>query len=59
MPFLMEIDDAVRLMVRGIERGDPETAFPWPLHAFVRATSTLPRGAYQGLMRLARRKAKG
>jgi short-subunit dehydrogenase len=47
MPFLMELDDAVEVMARGLERGDAEVVFPWQLGWLVRALASLPRGAYE------------
>ena len=49
MPFLMELDDAVDVMVRAIARGAPTVAFPLPLAAFVRAVGMLPRVVYEPL----------
>jgi short-subunit dehydrogenase len=49
MPFLMERDDAVEAMARGIARGDSAIAFPWALHAIVRAVGALPRVLYEPL----------
>jgi NADP-dependent 3-hydroxy acid dehydrogenase YdfG len=49
MPFLMDLDDAVALMARRIARGDATIAFPWPMHAMMRALGALPRAVYEPL----------
>lgn len=50
MPFLMELDDAVRAMARGIERGEARVSFPLPFAAAVRALGALPAPVYDALM---------
>src|SRR6266851_3932547 len=47
MPFLMELDDAVRVMARGIEKGKATIAYPLPLVAMVRSLGALPRAVYE------------
>lgn len=59
MPFLMELDDAVRAMARGIDRGEPRVAFPAPLAAAARVLSALPRPLYEALAGLGGRKRRG
>lgn len=49
MPFLMELDEAVALMARGIERGKPIIAYPLPMAAMVRSLGALPRSIYEPL----------
>jgi NADP-dependent 3-hydroxy acid dehydrogenase YdfG len=49
MPFLMELDDAVKLMARGIARKKPVIAYPLPMAAAVRGISALPRSVYESL----------
>jgi short-subunit dehydrogenase len=49
MPFLMELDDAVRVMARGIARGAKTIAYPLPMAAMTRAMAALPRGIYEPL----------
>jgi NADP-dependent 3-hydroxy acid dehydrogenase YdfG len=49
MPFLMELDDAVRVMARGIARGKATIAFPLPMAALVRWVAGLPRSIYEPL----------
>jgi short-subunit dehydrogenase len=49
MPFLMELDDAVRVMVRGIDRGDAVVAFPSAMSALARAVRAVPRAIYEPL----------
>jgi short-subunit dehydrogenase len=47
MPFLMELDDAVARIVRGIEGSRAIVAFPFPLAAMVHALRGLPRSLYE------------
>ena len=49
MPFLMELDDAVRVMARGIDRGEAKIVFPLPLSAALKVASALPDGLYTAL----------
>jgi short-subunit dehydrogenase len=46
MPFLMELDEAVEIMVKAIDRRKKSLAFPWQLATLVRLTRLLPRSAY-------------
>jgi NADP-dependent 3-hydroxy acid dehydrogenase YdfG len=47
MPFLMELDDAVKRMADGIARGEPTVSFPLPARALVRLLGALPRSLYE------------
>ena len=47
MPFLMELDDAVKRMADGIARGEPAISFPLPARALVRLISAIPRSVYE------------
>ncbi len=49
MPFLLEADEAVRIIARGIERRKATVAFPLPLIAAIRAAGALPRPLYEAL----------
>jgi len=49
MPFLMDLDDAVRVMARGIERGKATIAYPLPMVAVARSLGALPRSIYEPL----------
>ncbi|MCB1827876.1 MAG: SDR family NAD(P)-dependent oxidoreductase [Coxiellaceae bacterium] len=42
MPCLMSLDDAVKRIVKGIQKKKLLVAFPWPLHALVWLLSVLP-----------------
>ena len=44
MPFLMELDDAIQVMARGIGRGAKTISYPLPLVAMVKTLHALPRG---------------
>jgi len=46
MAFLLELDDAVERMARGIERRDALVAFPLPLFAVVWMAQVLPAAIY-------------
>jgi NADP-dependent 3-hydroxy acid dehydrogenase YdfG len=54
MPFLMELDDAVRVMARAIDRGQPRLAYPWPSAWVLRAVSRLPGIAWEPIGALLR-----
>lgn len=47
MPFLMELEPAVKKMASAIERKLPSYAFPWQLATALKTVSTLPRGLTQ------------
>jgi short-subunit dehydrogenase len=49
MPFLMELDDAVEVMVKGIARKKATIAYPLPMAAAARGLSVLPRALYEPL----------
>lgn len=46
MPWLMELDDAVKKMVKAVEQGKKSYAFPWQLATIVRACMILRPKAY-------------
>ncbi len=46
MPFLMELDDAVQTIIRGIEKRKKNVAFPFPLAHFVRLARFFPLALY-------------
>ncbi|MHB1194052.1 MAG: SDR family NAD(P)-dependent oxidoreductase [Longimicrobiales bacterium] len=46
MPFLMELDDAVERIARGIERKEALVAFPLPLFSLVWLAQVLPAAIY-------------
>lgn len=43
MPMLMEVERASAIIRRGLARGRPLIAFPWPMYAMVRLLAALPR----------------
>jgi NADP-dependent 3-hydroxy acid dehydrogenase YdfG len=47
MPFLMDLDDAVKVMAKGLDRGAPVIAYPLPMVAITRTLGALPRGLYE------------
>jgi len=49
MPFLMDLDDAVRVMARGIDRGAKTISYPLPMVAVTRTLGAIPRGIYEPL----------
>jgi NADP-dependent 3-hydroxy acid dehydrogenase YdfG len=51
MPFILELDDAVERIGRGIERGAPAISFPWPLVASTGLMKLLPRRLYEAIAR--------
>lgn len=46
MPYLMELDDAVKKIVSAIEREKKSYAFPWQLATIVRASRLMPSSMY-------------
>ena len=42
MPFLMPVDKAARIIVRGLARNQGRIAFPWPTYAMIRLAAMLP-----------------
>ena len=46
MPYLMELDDAVKKIVSAIEKGKKSVAFPWQLATVVRAGMLMPTFMY-------------
>ena len=50
MPFMLEVDDAARRIVRGLSRGGFEVAFPWQLVWPLKLLALLPHAAFAWLM---------
>ena len=46
MPYLMELDEAVKKIVTAIEKGKKSYAFPWQLATIVRASMIMPIAMY-------------
>lgn len=51
MPFLMELDDAVKKMIGAIEKQKKSYAFPWQLATIVRAGMFMPNWMYDRISR--------
>ncbi len=51
MPFLVELDDAVRVMARGIERGDAVVSFPLGIRLLIAMLRAMPRRAREAALR--------
>jgi short-subunit dehydrogenase len=51
MPFLMELDDAVKKIVRAIEKRKKSYAFPWQLATIVRVGMIMPIWMYDRISR--------
>ena len=56
MPFLMELEDAVRAIAAGVERGKPVVSLPLPMHLLVRFTAALPRVIRDPVLRLTQKR---
>ncbi|MCC7272236.1 MAG: SDR family NAD(P)-dependent oxidoreductase [Alphaproteobacteria bacterium] len=56
MPLLMSADRAAAIIRRGIDRGRPRIAFPWPMYAAVRLLAALPPAWSDPLLRRLPRK---
>lgn len=50
MPFLMDVDEAVRRIVDGIEKRRPTVTFPWPLAVATRLARIVPAGLWDRLV---------
>ncbi len=51
MPFLMEVDAAADAIVKGLERGHYEIAFPWQMVGILKTMRLLPNRLFLWLMR--------
>lgn len=51
LPFLMEVHDAVKKMIRAIEKRKKSYAFPWQLATIVRAGMIMPNFMYDWIAR--------
>jgi short-subunit dehydrogenase len=54
MPFLMELDEAIPLFIKAIEKRKKFAAFPWQLATIVRAGKFMPAGMYDRIAGRAR-----
>ena len=54
MPFLMELDDAIPLFIKAIEKRKKFAAFPWQLATIVRAGKFMPAWMYDRIAGRAR-----
>lgn len=50
MPFLMNVEDAARIIQKGLRQNRPVIAFPWPMYWLVRFMAFLPLDFVIGLM---------
>lgn len=51
MPYLMKVDEAARRILRGLEKGKFEIAFPWQTVAMLKLARALPYPAYFWIVR--------
>lgn len=51
MPFLMDADQAARIVKRGIERNKARIVFPWPMHIAAWLLGALPVGLTDPILR--------
>jgi short-subunit dehydrogenase len=51
MPYIMEVADAVRALLKGLDRGTFLIAFPWQLAWTLRFLRILPSAAYFAIMK--------
>lgn len=51
MPFILKADDAARRILRGLEKGKFEIAFPWQMVAMLKLARVLPYPAYFWMVR--------
>ena len=50
MPYLMELDDAIKKIVNAIEKRKKSCAFPWQLASIVRAAMLMPAPMYDRMI---------
>ncbi|MEO8376356.1 MAG: SDR family NAD(P)-dependent oxidoreductase [Candidatus Sumerlaeota bacterium] len=50
MPFLMEVDDAAKVIANGVAKKKSEIAFPFPFIAMMKLMSWLPDSVYTSIM---------
>ena len=50
MPFLMSSDRAARIMIKGLAKGRPRIAYPWPTASMVWLLQALPPGLVDGVL---------
>ena len=43
MPFILEPEEAAKVIVKGIEKRKRVVAFPWQMHLFLRMAASMPR----------------
>ncbi|MBN1479214.1 SDR family NAD(P)-dependent oxidoreductase [candidate division KSB1 bacterium] len=55
MPFMMSVDKATHIIVRGLERAQTEIRFPWPMVCAAQVGRLLPNRFYAWLMQSSRR----
>jgi short-subunit dehydrogenase len=46
MPYMVSADDAARRIIRGLEKGKFEIAFPWQLVALMKLGRLMPNRAF-------------
>lgn len=51
MPFLIDNDEAVRIIMRGLERGRFEIVFPWQMTLLMKLLGSLPYGPFFAITR--------
>ncbi len=51
MPFLMDVDKAARIIVRGLERNKARIAFPWQTYGSIRLMQMLPTALSDRILR--------
>lgn len=54
MPFIMDLDDAIPLFIRAIEKKKKFASFPWPLATIVRMAKFMPAWLYDRIARRVR-----
>ena len=58
MPFMVEVEQAAKISLRGIEKGRAIVAFPFPMKLVMSAAEMLPNGLYRLLVSLGGPKGK-
>jgi short-subunit dehydrogenase len=58
MPFMMSVEKATRIIIRGLERGKTEIRFPWLFSSIAKIGRLLPNNFYAYMMQDSRKKKR-
>lgn len=58
MPFMMSVEKASRIIIRGLERGKTEIRFPWLFSTIAKLSRMIPNRLYAWMMQSSRKKKR-